>query len=507
MEPRREIVPAARGKPSMMQLMIQPAYGLTIHKIQAMTIIDDVNGCLEGIFALGHVYVLVSRVTDPELFQGVGLPPADMLDAVARAWAKAGLDVDECFAAAVKVTDEWEYTGASSGKDPCDNVRSRLKPKFVEERRVKLVLSSLREMLMPQREAAVVLHGVLEWMDRVDVAAQRGDARPDALRRDGKPLFPFSEWWLTEMEKRKPAERPGEVDGDGQLDEEDLTLQPAEAGYGSSTGSSDDEAASDASLPDGPPQKKKKCAPADSSHLRVAVSAGDGISFRVGGISTVKVPKTRIRGKRAVHPTSSQAVDARTNSPSATAKKLRIRGKQKIDTSLYPSDPAAASLGARDRCERSSLIPAIQLLESGCGQAAEAAVFQNYMEDAERLVASVSPSDPDSHPEAGSSSIPTVAGASLLSRSCGGAPTPQDPVRASQHIGPGIVSRLSQAFRPDAPCNVAMQSDPAQVDGDEQVSVGAASIVEMPADLRRRAKAGDGRIQVVEDSAASADNP
>ena len=55
-------------------------------------------------------------------------------------------------------------------------------------------------------------------MGRVDVAAQRGDTRPDALHMDGTPLFPDSEWWLTEMEKRKPAEQPGEVDGDGQLD-------------------------------------------------------------------------------------------------------------------------------------------------------------------------------------------------------------------------------------------------------------------------------------------------
>ena len=52
-EPRREMVPAARGKPSMMQLKVQPAYALTIHKVQAMTIVHTLLGCLESVFALG----------------------------------------------------------------------------------------------------------------------------------------------------------------------------------------------------------------------------------------------------------------------------------------------------------------------------------------------------------------------------------------------------------------------------------------------------------------------
>ena len=47
-EPRSEEVPKAKGKPRMMQLQIQPANGLTIHKVQALTIKDSVYGCLEG---------------------------------------------------------------------------------------------------------------------------------------------------------------------------------------------------------------------------------------------------------------------------------------------------------------------------------------------------------------------------------------------------------------------------------------------------------------------------
>ena len=84
-EPRREMVPSAIGKPAMLQFTLQPAYGLSIHKVQSMTILHKVLGCLEGVFAHGQIYVLMSRVTDPEHFHAVGLPPADLLDDVAEA--------------------------------------------------------------------------------------------------------------------------------------------------------------------------------------------------------------------------------------------------------------------------------------------------------------------------------------------------------------------------------------------------------------------------------------
>ena len=45
---RSEEAPRAKGKPRMVQLQIQPANGLTIHKVQALTIKDFVYGCLEG---------------------------------------------------------------------------------------------------------------------------------------------------------------------------------------------------------------------------------------------------------------------------------------------------------------------------------------------------------------------------------------------------------------------------------------------------------------------------
>ena len=70
-------------------------------------------GCLEGVFAQGQVYVLFSRVTDPENFMLVGMPPKDLIDVVAAAWREAGLDVDECFRRAASVTNEWKYVACT----------------------------------------------------------------------------------------------------------------------------------------------------------------------------------------------------------------------------------------------------------------------------------------------------------------------------------------------------------------------------------------------------------
>ena len=69
----------------MMQLLLQQAYCLTMHKVQALTIRHDGDGLLEGVFALGQVYVLWGRVTDPKLFRAIGLPPDELLDDVVTA--------------------------------------------------------------------------------------------------------------------------------------------------------------------------------------------------------------------------------------------------------------------------------------------------------------------------------------------------------------------------------------------------------------------------------------
>ena len=58
---RPEVLKGTAGT-SMVQVPLQPAYGLTNHKVQSLTIKHTVQGCLEGIFAHGSVYVLASRV-------------------------------------------------------------------------------------------------------------------------------------------------------------------------------------------------------------------------------------------------------------------------------------------------------------------------------------------------------------------------------------------------------------------------------------------------------------
>ena len=86
-----------RGEPILLQLPLVPAYALTVHKTQALSIKHQVIGCLEGVFAHGQLYVLISRVTDPRNFHLIGVPPKDMLEEVAAALIAQGIDVDEFF--------------------------------------------------------------------------------------------------------------------------------------------------------------------------------------------------------------------------------------------------------------------------------------------------------------------------------------------------------------------------------------------------------------------------
>ena len=315
LEPRRETVATARGKPTMMQLTLQPSYGLTIHKVQSATIRITVQGCLEGVFALGQVYVLSSRVTDPAHFQLVGLPPEDLLEEVALAWKQAGHDVDVCFAMAAAVTSEWEYTPAGPRQDPCAMVRARLKPTGEEKRRVPLRLKALADVLNPQPAAAEVFHGLLNWIDRCDQASQAQQPPPPAARADGAPLFPEHKWWLTELEQRRPAGPDANMEDEVPYDEEELTHKPEEALWhsdGSESGSSGEEQ-SDGSLPAGPRfRAAKACAPAATQRRQGASANQTGSSTQRGagapqkrasasscGLPAVPALKRRLRGKQS----------------------------------------------------------------------------------------------------------------------------------------------------------------------------------------------------------------
>ena len=184
---------------------------LTVHKTQALSIRHIVRGCLEGIFAVGQLYVLVSRVTDPRNFQLCGLPPADLLFEIFVALTKEGLDAIECFRRCVTVTNEWVYSPVS------DELRNRFAPRFVHERMVPTVHRELHEMLNPMPRAAAVMHRLLEWIDRCDLASQRDEPKPTFATITGKSIFPDDEepWWLTDVQRKTTteAQHPGDEDG------------------------------------------------------------------------------------------------------------------------------------------------------------------------------------------------------------------------------------------------------------------------------------------------------
>ena len=208
---RSETVENAKGKPYMLQLQIQPSYGLTIHKIQALTLADGVLGCFEGVFAHGQIYVLWSRVTDPEKFAAVGLPPTDMLDEIARAWRDAGFDVNVCFQKASEVTQDWEYTPAAPGADATQNVAARLRSRWDHQRRVPLKLPTLDSVINPQPKTAKVLTALLKWIDDTDMATQDSTKAPTVPNTAFQSIFgQDKDWWLTEMERRKPPKPSAE---------------------------------------------------------------------------------------------------------------------------------------------------------------------------------------------------------------------------------------------------------------------------------------------------------
>ena len=55
---RQETLITMPGQPVLVQLPLIPAYALTVHKTQALSIKHIVRGCIEGVFAQGQVYVL-----------------------------------------------------------------------------------------------------------------------------------------------------------------------------------------------------------------------------------------------------------------------------------------------------------------------------------------------------------------------------------------------------------------------------------------------------------------
>ena len=207
-----------KGDPVMLQLPVVPAYSLTIHKTQALSIKHIVAGCLEGVFALGQVYVLVSRVTDPRNFYLVGLPPRDLLEDIALAIARAGKDSEAFFKKNLSVTNEWVYDPEPT------RLRDRIKVKSTSEKTVPLRHKTLAEILRPMPDASNVIAKLLDYIDRVDMASQVGAPKPAFKTVEGGSIFPEDPedaWWLTDISRKAPEEEK-DADSDGppsQLDE------------------------------------------------------------------------------------------------------------------------------------------------------------------------------------------------------------------------------------------------------------------------------------------------
>jgi len=186
-----------------------------------------VRGVLEGVFAQGQIYVLISRVTDPKNFQLLGVPPIDLLETVVMAWREAGLDVVECLRKCVTVTNEFEYV---EGRE---RIKDRIQPRTIDAKLVPVKNRKLADILNPQPKCSMVLHKLLEWIDLCDKASQAGEEeKPPCIDENGEDIVPSDPenlWWLTEMSARKSDEEEiqpnDDEDGPPESEEEkkDLT--------------------------------------------------------------------------------------------------------------------------------------------------------------------------------------------------------------------------------------------------------------------------------------------
>ena len=79
-----------------------------------------------------EVYVLISRVTDPQNLMLTGLPPKDLWEDISQLWLRAGINIDDAWKRACSVTNEWVY---EPGPGP---LRSRIRQRIMHERSIPL---------------------------------------------------------------------------------------------------------------------------------------------------------------------------------------------------------------------------------------------------------------------------------------------------------------------------------------------------------------------------------
>ena len=158
---------------------------------------------IQGIFAQGQLYVLVSRVTDPRHFVLIGIPPRDLVADVARAVYAAGLDVDEFYDRACTVTNDWMFVSEAK-----NNLADRIQQRVfkADEKSTPLIFRTLGACLDPQPDASAVIHRLLAWIDRCDQASRdEGAPRPPFCTPEGEDIFPPEDgkWWLTDLSRRR----------------------------------------------------------------------------------------------------------------------------------------------------------------------------------------------------------------------------------------------------------------------------------------------------------------
>ena len=165
-----------------------------------------------------------SKVTDPKNIVLVGIPPKALIEDIAQALIRNGINVDNYFKTACSVTKEWIYD------DSHIKVTARIRQKFSNEQFVPLKSKTLSEILNPQPAAAIVIKKLLDWIDRCDIASQTGAPKPPFETEDGQPIFPEDDdpWWLSEIQKRKVEENEEEVVGDEDGPASDVEEQQAE---------------------------------------------------------------------------------------------------------------------------------------------------------------------------------------------------------------------------------------------------------------------------------------
>ena len=215
----------------MVQLSVVPADGLSIHKTQALSIPHVVKGCLEGIFAWGQLYVLLSRVTDPANLHLIGLPPKDLIDRIAAELSRLrkakieAIDPDEAFSNCTEVSGEWNYDIDNRGGK---SFSERFKQRYQRQRQIPMVHKIVEAVLNPQPAAARVYLRLLAFIDKVDDASRVGGQRPEFIGDDGEPIFPPDErWWMTELSVRKVEQRLAREelleDGPAESEEDELS--------------------------------------------------------------------------------------------------------------------------------------------------------------------------------------------------------------------------------------------------------------------------------------------